>query len=81
MAEVPAANPSIPSVKFAPLEIAVMIKITTGMKINQERCSTPGNPIDQFGIIKFVVFKHRDGGDGRFFFGINAEVFCFNSSI
>ena len=34
-AEVPAAKPSIPSVKLAPLETAVIIKITTGMNINQ----------------------------------------------
>jgi hypothetical protein len=34
-AEVPAAKPSIPSVKLAPLETAVIIKITTGIKINQ----------------------------------------------
>ena len=35
MAEVPAAKPSIPSVKFAPFETAVIIKMTTGIKINQ----------------------------------------------
>jgi hypothetical protein len=29
IAEVPAANPSIPSVIFAPFETAVIIKITT----------------------------------------------------
>ena len=33
-AEVPAAKPSIPSVRFAPFETAVMIKITTGININ-----------------------------------------------
>ena len=31
MADVPAANPSMPSVKLAALETAVMIKITTKM--------------------------------------------------
>ena len=35
MAEVPVAKPSIPSVKFAPFETAVTIKITIGIKINQ----------------------------------------------
>lgn len=35
IADVPAAKPSIPSVKLAPFDTAVMIKITTGMKINQ----------------------------------------------
>ena len=30
--EVPAAKPSIPSVKLAPFETAVMIKITIGIK-------------------------------------------------
>ncbi len=35
IAEVPAARPSIPSVRLAPLETAVMIKITTGIKISQ----------------------------------------------
>ena len=32
IAEVPAASPSIPSVKLAPFETAVIIKITTGIK-------------------------------------------------
>jgi len=32
IAEVPAARPSIPSVKLAPLETAVTIKITIGIK-------------------------------------------------
>ncbi|MNE13671.1 hypothetical protein D3C80_1065130 [compost metagenome] len=40
-AEVPAANPSIPSVKLAPLETAVIIKITTGIKINHAHFSYP----------------------------------------
>ena len=31
MAELPAAKPSIPSVKLAPLETAVIIKITIGI--------------------------------------------------
>ncbi len=35
IAEVPAAKPSIPSVKLAPFETAVMINITIGIKINQ----------------------------------------------
>ncbi len=35
MAEVPAAKPSIPSVRLAPLDTADTIKITTGIKINQ----------------------------------------------
>ena len=35
IAEVPAANPSIPSVRLAPLDTAVMIKITIGIKTNQ----------------------------------------------
>ena len=33
---VPAARPSIPSVIFAPLETAVTMKITTGMKTIQD---------------------------------------------
>jgi hypothetical protein len=32
MAEVPAAKPSIPSVRLAPFETAVIIKITIGIK-------------------------------------------------
>ena len=40
-AEVPAAKPSIPSVKFAPFETAVIINITTGIKINQAHFSYP----------------------------------------
>ena len=35
IADVQAANPSIPSVRFAPLDTAVIIKITMGMKTNQ----------------------------------------------
>ena len=35
IADVPAAKPSIPSVKFAPLETAVIINIIKGIKINQ----------------------------------------------
>ena len=35
IAELPAARPSIPSVKFAPLETAVTIKMTIGIKISQ----------------------------------------------
>ena len=34
IAELPAANPSIPSVKLAPLETAVIIKITIGINTN-----------------------------------------------
>ena len=33
----PVASPSMPSVMLAPLETAVMIRITNGMKINQAR--------------------------------------------
>ena len=33
MAELPVANPSSPSVRFAPLETAVTMKIVTNMKI------------------------------------------------
>ena len=40
-AEVPAASPSMPSVKFAPLETAVIINITTGIKINHAHFSYP----------------------------------------
>jgi hypothetical protein len=36
MAEEPAARPSIPSVKFAPLDTAVTINITIGININQD---------------------------------------------
>ena len=32
---VPAANPSMPSVRFAPFETAVTIKITNGINTNQ----------------------------------------------
>ena len=35
IAEVPAAKPSIPSVKLAPFDTAVIIKITIGIKTNQ----------------------------------------------
>ena len=35
IADVPAAKPSIPSVRFAPFETAVMMKITIGMNTNQ----------------------------------------------
>jgi len=35
MADVPVARPSIPSVRFAPLDTAVMIRITIGMKMIQ----------------------------------------------
>ena len=35
IADVPAAKPSIPSVRFAPFETAVMIKITIGINTNQ----------------------------------------------
>ena len=41
IAEEPAARPSIPSVKLAPLETAVTIKITTGININQAYFSNP----------------------------------------
>jgi len=37
IAELPAAKPSIPSVKLAPFETAVTIKITIGIKINQAK--------------------------------------------
>ena len=35
IAEEPVANPSIPSVRFAPLETAAMIKIVINIKTNQ----------------------------------------------
>ena len=35
IADVPAAKPSIPSVKLAPFETAVIMKITIGMNTNQ----------------------------------------------
>ena len=35
MADVPAAKPSTPSVKFAPFDTAEIIKIIIGIKINQ----------------------------------------------
>lgn len=35
MADVPAARPSMPSVKFAPLETAVIINMTIGINSNQ----------------------------------------------
>ena len=41
IAEVPAAKPSIPSVKLAPFETAVIINITNGIKINQAHFSYP----------------------------------------
>jgi hypothetical protein len=40
-AEVPAANPSIPSVKLAPLDTAVIIKNNNWNKINQAHFSYP----------------------------------------
>ena len=36
MADEPVANPSIPSVRFAPLETPVTIKMVTKMNINQQ---------------------------------------------
>ena len=41
IADVPAAKPSIPSVKLAPFETAVIINITIGMKINHAHFSYP----------------------------------------
>ncbi len=41
MADEPVANPSIPSVRFAPLEIPVTIKIVTKMNTNQPYFSYP----------------------------------------
>ena len=35
MAELPAAKPSIPSVRLAPLDTAVIINITIGINISQ----------------------------------------------
>ena len=35
IAEIPAANPSTPSVRFAPFDTAVIINTTMGIKINQ----------------------------------------------
>ena len=42
MAEVPAARPSIPSVKFAPFDTAVIIKIAAKMNIIHAYFSNPG---------------------------------------
>ncbi len=42
MADVPAARPSIPSVRFAPFETAVIIKILTRIKIIQAYFSKSG---------------------------------------
>ena len=42
IADVPAANPSIPSVRFAPLDTAVIIKMLTSMKTIQEYFSKSG---------------------------------------
>ena len=42
IADVPAAKPSIPSVRFAPLDTAVIIKILTRMKTIQEYFSKSG---------------------------------------
>ena len=39
IADVPAAKPSIPSVRFAPFETAVIMKITIGIKTNQAQFS------------------------------------------
>ena len=39
IADVPAAKPSIPSVKLAPFETAVIMKITNGMNINHDHFS------------------------------------------
>ena len=39
IADVPVAKPSIPSVKLAPFETAVTIKITIGIKTNQAQSS------------------------------------------
>ena len=41
IAEVPAARPSIPSVRLAPLETAVIIKITIGININHAKGAYP----------------------------------------
>ena len=35
IAEIPAANPSTPSVRFAPFDTAVIINTTMGIKTNQ----------------------------------------------
>ena len=50
IAEVHAARPYIPSVKLAPLETAVMIKITIGIKIIQVNLplGIPIQPISQW---------------------------------
>ena len=42
IADVPAAKPSIPSVRFAPFETAVTINITNGMKIIHQYFFIPG---------------------------------------
>ena len=41
IADVPAAKPSIPSVKLAPFETAVIMNITNGIKISQAHFSYP----------------------------------------
>ena len=41
IAEVPAAKPSMPSVRLAPLETAVMMKITMGIKTSHAQFSYP----------------------------------------
>ena len=42
MAEVPVARPSIPSVRLAPLDTAVMMKITMGMNMIQAQSRYSG---------------------------------------
>ena len=47
IADVPAARPSIPSVRFAPLDTAVTINMIIGIKINQaySLASSPAHAI------------------------------------
>ena len=55
IADVPAAKPSIPSVKLAPFETAVIIKITTKTNTIHAYFSKPRmDPSDQIGVIKFI---------------------------
>ena len=43
MAELPAARPSIPSVKFAPFDTAVTINITMGINISHPILAREGS--------------------------------------
>jgi len=57
MALTPPANPSNPSVKFAPFDTAVMMNVTMMMLNDPRICFCAGtNPTDQFAIIELVIF-------------------------